>query len=88
MKNGFKKCYCEHTLFVKVRGANVLIVSIYVDDLIYLGNDAEMLKKFKESMKKEFAMTDLGRMKYFLGVEVVQDDKGIFINQRKYAEKF
>lgn len=42
---------------------------------------------FKESMMKEFAMTDLGKMKYFLGVEVIQDEVGIFINQRKYAEE-
>lgn len=37
-------------------------------------------------MEEEFAMTDLGRMKYFLGVEVIQDDDGIFISQKKYAE--
>ena len=36
-------------------------------------------------MKKEFEMTDLGLMKYFLGLEVTQTDKGIFICQHKYA---
>lgn len=44
-----------------------------------------MLQKFKSSMKEEFEMTDLGRMKYFLGVEVVQNEEGIFIHQGKYA---
>ncbi|GAU28376.1 hypothetical protein TSUD_257040 [Trifolium subterraneum] len=39
----------------------------------------------EESMKKRFAMTDLGSMKYFLGVEVIQSDSGIFIHQHKYA---
>lgn len=87
VKNGFKKCYCEHTLFVKIKGDNIIIVSIYVDDLIYMGNNTGMLEEFKETMKKEFAMTDLGVMKYFLGVEVVQDEAGIFICQKKYAEE-
>ncbi|KAK7368917.1 hypothetical protein VNO80_10950 [Phaseolus coccineus] len=51
------------------------------------GNDEDMFKTFKESMKKEFDMYDLGRMRYFLGVEVVQNSDGIFICQSKYAEE-
>ncbi|XP_022863817.1 uncharacterized protein LOC111383865 [Olea europaea var. sylvestris] len=38
-------------------------------------------------MKKEFDMSDLGCMKYFLGVEVVQSSAGIFISQKKYANE-
>lgn len=63
----------------------ILIVSIYVDDLIYTGNNVDMLKEFRRSMKKEFDMTDLGKMRYFLGIEVIQEDHGIYISQRKYA---
>jgi hypothetical protein len=48
----------------------ILIVSLYVDDLICTGNDSQMIESFKESMKRKFAMTDLGKMRYFLGVEV------------------
>ncbi|KAG7578869.1 Reverse transcriptase RNA-dependent DNA polymerase [Arabidopsis thaliana x Arabidopsis arenosa] len=40
---------------------------LYVDDLIFTGNDESLLERFKSSMKKEFDMTDLGKMKYFLG---------------------
>ncbi|CAA7040775.1 unnamed protein product [Microthlaspi erraticum] len=87
MKEKFEKCYYEHTLFVKKEGDSILIVSLYVDDLIYTGNSLTMLEEFKQSMMKEFAMTDLGKMKFFLGVEVIQDGRGIFINQQKYAEE-
>ena len=86
LRKGFSKCYCEHTLFVKAEKGGILIVSLYVDDLIFTGNSEEMLEEFKASMKEEFSMTDLGRMKYFLGVEVIQDEEGIFIGQKKYAE--
>ena len=58
------------------------MVCLYVDDMIYTGN--LMLEDFR-TMKKEFEMTDLGMMKYFLGLEVTQTDKGIFIYQHKYA---
>ncbi|XP_042379979.1 uncharacterized mitochondrial protein AtMg00810-like [Zingiber officinale] len=64
----------------------ILIVSLYVDDLIFTGNDESMFVKFKNSMKLEFDMTDLGRMKYFLGVDLLQNPEGIYISQRKYAK--
>ncbi|KAL2585495.1 hypothetical protein AAZV13_13G001300 [Glycine max] len=63
----------------------ILIVSLYVDDLIFTGNDELMFAKFKSSMKHEFDMTDLGNMRYFLGLEVMQRIDGIFLCQKKYA---
>ncbi|XP_042006029.1 secreted RxLR effector protein 161-like [Salvia splendens] len=45
-----------------------------------------MTKEFKEAMMKSFEMTDLGQMHYFLGIEVNQDEKGIFITQEKYTK--
>ena len=46
-----------------------------------------MIIDFKHSMKKEFEMTDLGLMTYFLGIEVIQDNGGIFISQENYAKE-
>ncbi|GAU45713.1 hypothetical protein TSUD_400940 [Trifolium subterraneum] len=83
---GFEKCPHEHTLFVKHdKEDKMIVVSLYVDDLFFTGNDQRLFDKFKLSMEKNFAMTDLGRMRYFLGVEVRQDSNGIFIHQQKYA---
>ncbi|GAA0166350.1 transmembrane signal receptor [Lithospermum erythrorhizon] len=68
---GFQRCNSEQTLFTK-RGNNnkIVVVSLYVDDLIYTGDDELILKQFKSSMMSEFEMTDLGCMNYFLGIEV------------------
>lgn len=86
LKEGFEKYDYEHTLFVKKEKEDkVLIVSLYVDDLIFTRNDELMLEKFKSSMKHEFDMTDLGKMTYFLGLEVLQQSDGIFLFQKKYA---
>ncbi|KAB2605263.1 hypothetical protein D8674_004980 [Pyrus ussuriensis x Pyrus communis] len=88
INEGFKKCPYEHTLFIKTaEGGKVLIICLYVDDLIFTGNDEVMFKDFKQSMMIEFDMTDLGKMKYFLGIEVSQRSDGIFIGQRKYAQE-
>jgi hypothetical protein len=72
IKEGFEKCYCEHIFFIKTEdGGKILIISLYVDDLIFTGNNEDMFVRFKESMKKEFSMSDFGKIKYFLGVEVI-----------------
>lgn len=90
MREGFMRCESEHTLFVKMgEGNDIIIVGLYVDDLIFTSNNVTLIANFnfKLSMKEEFDMTDLGEMKYFLGVEVVQPQEGIFITQKRYAEE-
>lgn len=52
---------------MKTDGENSVIVCLYMDDLIFTGNDEGMLDKLKESMMKEFDMSDIGLMHYFFG---------------------
>ncbi|CAL2241824.1 unnamed protein product [Prunus armeniaca] len=88
LKAGFTKCPYEHTLLVKHgKECEILIVCLYVDDLIFTGNNEDMFKEFKKSMMEEFEMTYLGKMHYFLGIEVKQTSNGVFIGQKKYAEE-
>lgn len=78
----------EYTLFVKTRSdGGMIIISLYVDDLILTGNNADMITGFKASMTREFDMTDLGKLSYFLGVEITQSDAGILMCQSKYAKE-
>ncbi|KAE8706666.1 hypothetical protein F3Y22_tig00110388pilonHSYRG00007 [Hibiscus syriacus] len=86
-KNGFTQCPYEHALYVKKEKGNLLFVVLYVDDLIFMGNNEEMIKDFKEAMTRELKMIDLGLMKYFLGLEVRQENTGIFVSQEKYAKE-
>ncbi|CAM8926681.1 unnamed protein product [Rhodiola kirilowii] len=63
----------------------MLIICLYVDDLIFTGSSPEMFIEFREAMTRQFEMTDMGLMSYFLGIKVEQADSGIFISQKKYA---
>eukprot|EP00253_Pinus_taeda_P007060 PITA_07060 len=86
IENGFDKCDGEPTLYIKENDGKILIVVLYVDDLIFTNNDATLIADFKVVMKSEFEMTDLGFLKYFLGIEVDQSENGVFISQVKYVE--
>lgn len=64
-----------------------LIVSVYVDDIIYTSSSKAMVEEFKAQMKGEFDMSDMGILQYFLVLEVQQTKRGIFISQTKYAKE-
>ena len=83
---GFTKSPSEPSLYIKTQGPNFLILCLYVDDLIYTGTDPRMIEEFKKAMMSEYEMTDLGAMKYFLGMQVKQSSGKIFLSQEKYAE--
>jgi len=52
--------------------------------MIITGSDIEEIAQLKNNLFREFEMKDLGGLKYFLGIEVLRFNKGIFISQRKY----
>ncbi|KAJ3676856.1 hypothetical protein LUZ60_002580 [Juncus effusus] len=83
----FMQCPYEHALYVKMQNGDILLVTLYVDDLICTGNNHHIIDDFKKAMAREFEMTDLGLMSYFLGLEVKQSNDGIFISQEVYAKE-
>jgi len=84
---GFTRCVDEHGMYTRGRGAERLIVGVYVDDLIITGGDADAVKKFKAQMLRTFRMSDLGLLSYYLGLEVTQGGHGIILRQSAYATK-
>jgi len=50
----------------------LLIICFYVDNLLYIGSNAEMLAEFKATMFNKFKITDNELMSYFLVIEVKQ----------------
>lgn len=66
-------------LYVQIDKDNLTIVEVYVDDIIFGSNDYQLSKNFATKMKSEFEMSLLGELTYFLGLQISQQEKGIFI---------
>lgn len=85
IRYGFRKCTVEYGIYVKfLDQLGTLPVCLYVDDLLITGSSLLEIENFKMKMKNELEMTDLGDLGYFLGLEFIQTENGIHINQRKY----
>jgi hypothetical protein len=66
---------------------DVLIISLYVDDLLVTRSNTVQVAEFKLNMMQVFEMTDLGLMNFFLGMEIMQNREEIFIYQKKYSKE-
>ncbi|GKA34675.1 retrovirus-related pol polyprotein from transposon TNT 1-94 [Tanacetum coccineum] len=85
MSKGFTKGTIDPTLFKIKYGEDILLVQIYVDDIIFRSTNPKYSKRFEKLMHNRFEMSLIGEMKFFLGLQIHQSPKGIFINQAKYA---
>ena len=85
LDNDFSMGKANTTLFVKHKNQDILIVQIYVDDIIFGSTNELLCKDFSLCMSKEFEMSMMGELKYFLGLQIKQNEEGIFINQAKYV---
>nr|GEX22308.1 uncharacterized mitochondrial protein AtMg00810-like [Tanacetum cinerariifolium] len=64
---------------------DLLLVQIYVDDIIFVASTPELCDLFSNLMCSKFKMSMMGKISFFLGLQISQSLKGIFINQSKYA---
>ncbi|GJX69985.1 putative ribonuclease H-like domain-containing protein [Tanacetum coccineum] len=63
-----------------------MLVQVYVDDIIFGSTKSSMVKDFEELMQKEFKMSSMGELTFFLGLQVKQSNGGIFLSQDKYVK--
>jgi len=82
---GFLKCATEYGVYVKsLNVTEIVLICLYVDDLLVTGSSSICIGQLKEDLKREFKMTDLGALSYFLRLEFAYDRRGIIMHQRKY----
>lgn len=83
--SGFIQSKLDHSLFIRRHNEKIVVILVYVDDMMIAGNDLKLIEQTKKELHAKFKIKDLGTLKYFLGIEFSRSNKGILINQRKYA---
>ena len=80
----FKQSVVDVFVFTRIGPKGVVVVVIYVDDFIIIGDEC-LLTNVKKDLASEFEMKDLGELRYFLGLEVVKCPNGlIFVSEKVY----
>ncbi|GJV33144.1 ribonuclease H-like domain-containing protein [Tanacetum coccineum] len=85
---GFSYSRCDSSLFIYTQGSQVAYLLIYVDDIILTTSSPVLLQQIIDSLHKEFGMTDLGPLNYFLGIFVARHSTGLFLSKKKSALQF
>nr|GFA51551.1 retrovirus-related Pol polyprotein from transposon TNT 1-94 [Tanacetum cinerariifolium] len=87
VSKGFFKGSIDPTLFITKHKGDILLVQIYVDDIIFGSMNPNLSKRFEKLMHSKFEMSMMGELKFFLGIQIHQSPRSIFINQAKYAQE-
>ncbi|GKB05380.1 ribonuclease H-like domain-containing protein [Tanacetum coccineum] len=77
----------DYYLYTKHNGNKFVALLVYVDIIVITGNDDDGIKVFKVFLSTKFMIKDLGVLKYFLGIKVVENDLGLCMSQRKYCHE-
>nr|GEX24794.1 putative ribonuclease H-like domain-containing protein [Tanacetum cinerariifolium] len=84
LKNGFQRGTIDQTLFIRRQREDFILVQVYVDDIIFGPSNSQLCREFEALMHKKFQMSAMGELNFFLGLQVLQKEDGIFLSQDKY----
>nr|GFA04309.1 putative polyprotein [Tanacetum cinerariifolium] len=75
----------DQTLFIRRQRGDFILVQVYVDDIIFGSSNLQLCREFKDLMHEKFQMSAMGKLNFFLGLQVLQKEDGIFLSQDKYV---
>ena len=82
---GMQKSKSYHSIFYKNSSSGIILLVVYVDNIVINGSDSKSISSLKSFLQSQFHIKDLGMLRYFWGIEVIQRKHGIFLSQRKYV---
>jgi hypothetical protein len=86
IKQDFKRGMVDTTLFTKDIDRDLFICQIYANDIIFGSTNDALSHEFATMMSKEFEMSMIGELNFFLGIQIKQMDHGTFVSQDKYLK--
>jgi hypothetical protein len=86
LEKGFRIGSVDKTLFLLKQGTDILLVQIFVDDIIFSGSSHALVAKFLDTMSREFEISMMDQLTFFLGLQIKQTHEGTFVQQCKYTK--
>ena len=85
----FEKSPDEPCVYKRIQAQKVVFLVLYVDDILLIGNDKQVLSGVKDWLHKQFDMKDLGEANYILGIKLIRDRKNklLALSQASYIDK-
>jgi hypothetical protein len=83
---GFQPTRSDSSLFVLRRGKDTAYLLLYVDDIVLTGSSSSLLQHIVDRLRAEFAVKDMGPLRFFLGIDVKRTKDGFYLSQERYAE--
>ncbi|KAL0298831.1 UNVERIFIED_CONTAM: Retrovirus-related Pol polyprotein from transposon RE1 [Sesamum radiatum] len=75
------RCQADHSIFVQTTKIGMVILAVYVDDILITGSDIDGIEEAKTYLQKHFVTKDLGRPRYFLGIEIAHSKHRVSLSQ-------
>ena len=82
---GMQKNKFDDSVFYRNSSSGIILLVVYMDDIVIIGSDSEVILSLKSFFQSQFHTKDLGMLRYFLGIEVMRIKHRIFLSQRKYV---
>ena len=90
MSQEYKRTFANPCVYVRrFHDEKFIILLLYIDDMLIVGQDFDMIQKLKRELSKTFDMKDLGSAKRILGMEILRDRKAdkLWLSQERYIER-
>ncbi|XP_069146051.1 uncharacterized mitochondrial protein AtMg00810-like [Solanum lycopersicum] len=82
---GYTHSLNDYSLFYRKKESSIVFIVAYIDDIFLTGTDIEEINNLKEFLHNQFKIKDLGKLHYFLGMEILCTAMGVIISQRKFV---
>ncbi|KAK8936891.1 hypothetical protein KSP39_PZI011750 [Platanthera zijinensis] len=82
---GYQQTNADYTVFFRRSGFHTIMLVVYMDDIIIMGNDESDIAQLKTRLGKEYEVKYLRQLRYFIEIEVARSAGEIVLSQRKYV---